>query len=168
MGLGMGWVAINMSLNPAVQKVTLIERDPEVIDLFGRSGALDGLPAEVTDKLHIVQSDALEWRPDEPVDFLYADIWQRLEEPRTLDDVRRMQANMEAGLVYFWGQELAIHALAQKNAVAREGREWREAVCRCISETIALPLLFPEDFDYPAMIAQIARQRQERRSGNAA
>jgi hypothetical protein len=168
MGLGMGWVAINMAINPAVQKVIVIERDPEVIDLFGRSRALDGLPDEVTDKLRIVKADALEWRPDEPVDFLYADIWQSLEEPQTLDDVRRMQTNVQAGSVYFWGQELAIHALASKNAGILEGQEWTEAAWRCVSKAISLPLLFPDDFDYPEMIAQVARQRRERRLSNVA
>lgn len=168
MGLGMGWVAINMALNPAVHRVTVIERDPEVIDLFGRSGALDGLPAEVTDRLRVVEADALEWRPEESVDFLYADIWQRLEEPRTLDDVRRMQANVGAGRVYFWGQELALHAQAQENAAAREGQGWNEGVWCRVSEAIAVPLLFPDDLDYPAMIAQVARLRRERKiPGNA-
>ncbi|WP_049818875.1 O-methyltransferase [Geotalea uraniireducens] len=91
MGLGMGWVAINMALSPAVSKVTVIERDPEVIELFGLSRALHGLAAEIAGKIRIIRADALEWQPDEAVDFLYADIWRCLEEPQTLDDVRCMQ-----------------------------------------------------------------------------
>ncbi len=163
MGLGMGWVAINMALNPAVHKVTVIERDPEVIDLFGHSGALDGLRDDVMDKLRIVKADALEWRPDEAVDFLYADIWQRLEEPQTLDDVRRMQANVGAGQVYFWGQELAIHSLAALSAEMCCEEKWGEAVLQCVAGTTGLPLLLPDDFDYAGMIAEVARLRRDRR-----
>lgn len=163
MGLGMGWVAVNIALNPKVERVTVIERDPEVIELFGESRALDGLPAEVVDKIRIVPADALEWRPDEAVDFLYADIWRCLEEPQTLGDVRRMQANVRAGVIYFWGQELAIHTLAAKRPEAcADSSEWAEAVRHCVTDTINLPLLLPDDFDYPGTIAEVVRLRHER------
>jgi hypothetical protein len=141
MGLGMGWAAVNIALNPAVTRVTVIERDPEVIDLFERSGVLQGLPDDVSARIRIVPADALEWRPDAPVDFLYADIWRTLEEPQTLDDVRRMQANVGAAAIYFWGQELFIHTLGDR---------------------IDLPLLVPPGLDYPALIARIVAQRRQR------
>jgi hypothetical protein len=163
MGLGMGWVAVNMALNPKVKRVTVIERDPEVIELFRYSRALDGLTGAITNKINIVLADALEWLPDEPVDFLYADIWRCLEEPQTLDEVRRMQANVQADLIYYWGQELTIHALADKGCA--DAVEWQEAVRRCVTDTIGLPLLLPEDFDYPEMIATVVRQRRERWPG---
>lgn len=162
MGLGMGWVAINIALNPAVRRVTVIERDPEVISLFEQSMALDGLPEDASGKIRIVLADALEWLSDEPVDFLYADIWRTLEEPQTLDDVSRMQANVNADQVYFWGQELFIHSLAEKNPMCCD---WGDAVKRCVTERIALPLFLPEDFDYPDMIATVVRQRRERWPG---
>lgn len=165
MGLGMGWVAINMALNPAVELVTIIERDPEVIELFGQSGALHGLADNVTAKIRIIRADALEWRPGEKVDFLYADIWRCLEEPQTVDNVRRMQANIGAEVIYFWGQELAIHSLAERKPAACAEGEWAAEVRRCVTDVIALPLLLPDDFDYPAMIADVVRLRQQRRPG---
>lgn len=160
MGLGMGWVAVNMALNPGVKRVSVIESDPEVIALFNQSGALDGLPAPITEKIRIILADALEWQPDEPVDFLYADIWRCLEEPQTLDDVRRMQANVKASTIYFWGQELTIHTLAGEKC--SDSSTWDVAVKRCVAEKIALPLLLPEEVDYPQMIATVVRQRRER------
>lgn len=164
MGLGMGWVAVNIAINPAVRKVTVVERDPEVIDLFAQSGVLAGLSAEIADKIRIVRADALEWVPEEAVDFLYADIWRCLEESQTLDDVRRMQANAGAGGIYFWGQELAIHTLAAKRPEGcADNREWAQVVRSCVSDTIRLPLLLPDDFDYPGMIAEVVRRRSERR-----
>lgn len=163
MGLGMGWVAINMALNPAVKRVSVIERDPEVIDLFGQSRALDGLASSIAKKIRIIQADALEWRPDETVDFLYADIWRCLDEPQTLDDVRRMQANVQAAAIYFWGQELVIHALAEKGVAAWSADpEWKEVLRHTVSEIINLPLLIPDDFDYGGMIKTVVRQQQER------
>jgi hypothetical protein len=162
MGLGMGWMAVNIALNTKVEKVTIIERDPEVIELFRLSGALDGVAADITAKIHIIQGDALAWLPDVPVDFLYADIWRSLEEPQTLHDVRCMQANVQADSIYFWGQELLIHALAAKETESCSPGEWQEAIRQCVVNTIALPLLLPEEFDYPGRIETIVRLRRAR------
>ena len=45
-----------------------------------------------------------------PEVFLYADIWLSLDEPQTLEQVCRMNKNLKAVAVYFWGQEVAIYA----------------------------------------------------------
>lgn len=165
MGLGMGWIAANIALNPAVQAVTVIERDPEVIDLFTQAQAFAGLPAEAIAKLHIVEADALHWQPDVPVDFLYADIWLHLEEPCAVDELRLMQANVQAGAIYFWGQELAISRLADGDPATLPAAVWSDAVRRIVDDNIALPLLLPEDFDYPALIAHIVKQRRQFQPG---
>lgn len=163
MGLGMGWVAVNIAFNPDVRRVTVIERDPEVIALFDHSRALQGLPAAMTDKIRIIKADALEWRPDDAVDFLYADIWRTIEEPQTLDDVRRMQANVAAKSIYFWGQELFIHALADRTPqTGADAPQWAESVRRCIDDRIALPLLSPASLDYPEFINDVVSQRRKR------
>ena len=147
MGLGMGWVAINAALNPRVDKVTVIERDPDVISLIEQSGVLRQAPAEAAGKIAIVQADALEWRAEEPVDFLYADIWLHIAEPGTVEQVRRMQANVGAETIYFWGQEMVIRDLAAPRPIAD-----RAILDQVIRERIDLPLLVPEEVDYPAMI----------------
>jgi len=161
MGLGMGWIALNLVQHPAVSHVTVIERDPEVIDLFSRSGATDGLPASVLAKLEFVEADALAWRPAQPVDFLYADIWLKIAEPSTLDDVRRMQANVQARQLYFWGQELVLHAQVQPLLAAGE-RLTMPVLQRCLVEKIALPLLVPEGLDYADYIERVVANRQAR------
>ena len=160
MGLGMGWAALNIACNARVRRVTVVERDPEVIDLFRHCGALRALPVEIAAKVRIVEADALAWRADEPVDFLHADIWRTLAEPDTVDHVRRMQANLGAACIYFWGQELFIDALAE--APGPDGARapgWAE---RCIAERIGLPLLSPPGLDYAAYIARVAAQRRAR------
>jgi hypothetical protein len=161
MGLGMGWIALNLVQHPAVSHVTVIERDPEVIDLFHRSGATDGLPATVLAKLEIVAADALVWRPAQPVDFLYADIWLKIAELSTLDHVRRMQANVQARQLYFWGQELVLYAQAQSLLAASE-RLTQPLLHRCIAEKIALPLLVPDGLDYADYIERVVANRRAR------
>jgi hypothetical protein len=161
MGLGMGWIAINAALNPVVDQVIVIERDPEVIDLFKYSGAVDKLPQAILDKLEIIEADALEWRPSRPVDFLYADIWLRLAEPQTLDDVRRMQENVGADTIYFWGQELSIYSGASQWIGAGE-RLSDGLIRRCIEEVIVLPLFVPPHVDYAALIDRVAQNRRAR------
>jgi hypothetical protein len=161
MGLGMGWIALNLAQHPAVSHVTVIERDPEVIDLFHRSGAIDGLPESILAKLEIVEADALVWRPAQPVDFLYADIWLKIAEPSTLDDVRRMQANIQARQIYFWGQELVLYAQAQP-LLAAGGQLTPPVLQRCIAEKIALPLLVPEGLDYAGYIERVVANRRAR------
>ena len=154
MGLGMGWIAINAALNRGVDKVTVVERDPDVIALIEQSGVLQRAPADAGRKIAIVQADALEWQATEPVDFLYADIWLHLAEPGTLEQVRRMQANVGAETIYFWGQEMVIRDLASPEAIAD-----RATLDRVIRQRIGLPLLAPEDLDYPAMIRRVLNMK---------
>ncbi|ABQ24958.1 GNAT family N-acetyltransferase [Geotalea uraniireducens] len=73
-------------------------------------------------------------------------------------------ANVGAGSIYFWGQELTIHTLAAKRPEGcADNCERAKAVRHCVADIIRLPLLLPDDFDYPGMIAEIVRLRRERR-----
>lgn len=166
MGLGMGWIAANCALNPRVTRVTVVERDAEVIRLVEASGALDSLPDGARRKLAFVAGDAMEWRPDpgDAVDFLYADIWLQLAERRALADVRRMQDHVRARQVYYWGQEIALHAAMVRLAGGAEGLAPVAAdIQRAIDEVIGLPLLVPPDGDYAGLIQAVIRHRRQRR-----
>jgi hypothetical protein len=159
MGLGMGWIAANIALNPRVSKVTIVELDSDVMELFALSGALESIPREARLKIEIVNANALEWRPRKaaPVDFLNADIWLHLAEKETLQQVRQMQANVQASEIYYWGQEIAIYQAAMTLLPA--GLPLTPgAVGRAISEVIKLPLLVPDD-DYSAMIEKVIDNR---------
>ncbi|MEM7223814.1 MAG: hypothetical protein AAF495_12585 [Pseudomonadota bacterium] len=156
MGLGMGWAALNIALRPEVTKVTVVERDPEIIELFQVSGARDGLADEVLEKLEIVEADALTWRSAVPVDVLFADIWRKFADRRTLDQVRAMQANLAAEQIYFWGQEEVILEQAYKRGITKIDDA---LVARCLVAWIELPLLVPQDRDYPAMLHAVSRRR---------
>jgi hypothetical protein len=157
MGLGMGWIAANMVLNVNVTKVTVVDLDPEVIDLFDLSGAFDSLPVSAQEKIEIVNADATQWKPKVPgsVDFLYADIWFGLAEPEALDQVRQMQKNIQAQIVYYWGQEIAIYSASEGELDAKE-------IEQVVQERIGLPLLVPNDLNYAEMIEKVIQNRIQR------
>jgi hypothetical protein len=167
MGLGMGWVAANIALQPTVERVTVVERDADVLELFGRCQVLEGLPASAARKVELVQADALQWQPKgAPVDFLYADIWLHLAEPQTLSDVQRMQANVRAEQVYFWGQELVLGAMATVHAEPGSPG-WAGAVEHAVHET-GLPLLAQAEVGYAELIARVLRMRSQHRPSASA
>lgn len=150
-GLGMGWVAAVSALRESVTAVTIVERDPDVIALHRELDLFARLPDGAGGKVRIVPGDALEWRPDGPVDLLMPDIWLPLVSDGRVDEVRRMQANVGATRIYFWGQELEIarHARAAGLPLDAAG----------VAQVIAgfgLPLVGPELPDYPDRIRAAA------------
>lgn len=164
MGLGMGWVAANIARLPAVERVTVVERDGDVLELFDRCGVLQGLGTDAAGKVRLVHADALEWQPDAEapaVDFLYADIWLRLAEPQALAQVQRMQSNVRAAQVYFWGQELVLGALARQIAQPGEPR-WAEAVGQALRQS-ELPLQAAGGAaEYAAFVGKVLQAWHER------
>jgi hypothetical protein len=164
MGLGMGWVAANVALHPNVTKVTVVEIDTDVIELFSHSGALDSLSDEARGRLDVVNADAMEWLPqaEHEVDLLLADIWLRQAEPQIIDQVRQMQANVQAKKIYFWGQEIAIHKAA-KTLLDEKAPLTTQVVRHAIDDVIGLPLLVPPDTDYAQLITQVMQNQIQRR-----
>lgn len=153
MGLGMGWVASETAMREEVTQVTIIERDPEVIALHQELDLFARLPGGAGDKMQIVNADAYEWMPDTPVDLLMPDIWLPLVGGHRVADVARMQDNVQAPLIYFWGQELEIARHA-----AAAGRKLDDAGVAQTVRDFDLPLLIPETPDYPGKIRAAAEQ----------
>jgi len=161
MGLGMGWVAINAAFNPAVEQVFVIEIDKEVIEIFRESGALADVPQMIQNKIVVVQADALQWKPGtEKIDFLYADIWKSLVEPQVIEDVSSMQNNIKAEKIYFWGQEL--YFFKQFHDSGTDEDKMNEEFLADAVNKIDLPILLPEDIDYPSMVIKAGKQRMKR------
>ncbi|PWC87836.1 hypothetical protein TSH100_09575 [Azospirillum sp. TSH100] len=151
MGMGMGWATVNAALRPEVTKVTLLELDPDVIEVNRRIGLFDQLPAEIVAKIDIVNGDALAYCGDEPADTLMTDIWLPINGDERMAQSRIMARNTRAARVYVWGQELAIARRAR--ALGLELTE--ETVARIVAE-FDLPLIGPERSDYPDLIARAA------------
>ncbi|MEJ2457716.1 MAG: hypothetical protein P8Y58_06020 [Novosphingobium sp.] len=151
MGIGMGWAAVNAALRPEVTRVTVVERDPDVLACHEALDVVGQLPADAASKVRIVQADALEWTPDEPVTTLLADIWLPLNGDERVEEVRRMRGNTGAEHVYFWGQEMVIARRARA-----QGRPLDATTVASIVEELDLPLLGPGLPQYPELIAKAA------------
>lgn len=151
MGMGMGWAAANTALQPAVTRVTVVERDPAVLAIIAELDIFGQLPPEAAAKIEIVEADALTYRAAAPVDLLMPDIWLPLVSDGRIEEVRAMAENCRPDRIYFWGQEMEIarHARAQGLVLDAAG----------VARTVAgfgLPLLIPDGVDYPALVAAAA------------
>jgi hypothetical protein len=71
-----------------------------------------------------------------------------------------MQDNVNARLIYFWGQELAVYNEMQKSPSPPALTS--QSVSHCIRHQIGLPLLIPETPDYAAMIHRVIENRGKR------
>jgi len=151
MGMGMGWAVANTALNPSVTHVTVVEYDPTILGIIRELGVLEQLPAEAQAKIQIVQGDAYDYRPDQPVDLLMPDIWLWLMNDTRLAEVGRMAANCQPKQIYFWGQEMEIARHARARGIPLD-----DAGVRQVIDGFGLPLLVPEGVDYPALIALAA------------
>lgn len=151
MGMGMGWCAAAAAVNKAVARVTVVELDQDVLDMIDTLGVFDQLPDDARAKIHIVKGSAYDYVPDRPVDLLMPDIWLPLMNDGRVEEVRAMQAHCRATRIYFWGQEMEI---------ARHARLWGLTLdADGVAATVArfdLPLLIPDDVDYPTLIKAAA------------
>lgn len=82
-GLGLGCVVRGLLANPAVEHVTCIEIDPNIIAMVGPE--FQGNP-----RVEIICADALLWEPpqDNMWDFAWHDIWTDGDEPLQLLHMR--------------------------------------------------------------------------------
>ncbi|MEA3050330.1 MAG: hypothetical protein QOG84_2166 [Sphingomonadales bacterium] len=153
LGLGLGWAAAATACVPAVTRVTVVERDPEVIALHQALNVFSQLEPEAKAKLNIVQDDAFDYRPSQPVDLMIPDIWQPLVGGDRVAEVRQMQSNVHAGAVYFWGQELEIarHAAAAGHPCDDEG-------VAATAAAFGLPLVGPGTPGYAGKVAAAAER----------
>lgn len=152
-GLGLGWAAAAAAALDAVEAVTVVEADADVVALHRELDLFAQLPPEARAKLRIVEGDAFAYRPEAPVDLLMPDIWLPLVGDGRVDEVRRMQHNAGAAHIYFWGQELEI----ARHAVAA-GRSLDEAGIAATVRDWDLPLVGPGTADYAPRLAAAARR----------
>lgn len=157
-GMGLGWAAAATAMNPDVTRVTVVEQDRDVLDMHDALDIFAQLPDAARAKIGVEQGDAYAWTPDAPVDLLMPDIWLPLMNDGRVDEVRRMQDNVQADAIYFWGQEMEIarHAVAAGRALDADG----------IAATVAdwrLPLFGPEIDGYAGTVEAVARQHMHGR-----
>ncbi len=122
-GMGMGWSAAVTALRPEVTAVTVVERDEDVLALHERLAIFAQLPETARAKIRVEHGDAFRWTPTHAVDMLMPDIWLPLVSDGRVAEVVRMQANVQAAQIYFWGQEMEIarHAIAAGRTLDDQG-----------------------------------------------
>ena len=83
----MGWMAANVAMNLLVTKVTVLELDSDVVELFEQSGRLESLSESAQRKITIINANSMAWRPAATgvVNFLYADIWFKLSDTSSIE-----------------------------------------------------------------------------------
>jgi ribosomal protein S18 acetylase RimI-like enzyme len=148
MGAGMGIALFNLLSKPDVTRVTLIERDPQVIELLRQSTDFETWPG--IGKLRIVITDALAYLPDLPVDHLYVDIWATPGEQRSIPDMQRIQANVCASQLGWWGQELLfLDRLDGEIPTVENYSDW--------ADELGLPLIEQGNPAYTVAVEQVSK-----------
>ncbi|WP_420137972.1 class I SAM-dependent methyltransferase [Sphingomonas sp.] len=152
-GMGLGWAAAATAAQSAVERVTVVEKDPVVLSMIEELDIFAQLPENMRAKVHVEQGDAYEWQPQCEVDLLMPDIWLPLISEDRVEEVRHMQQRVRATSIYFWGQEMEIarHAVFAGRCLDETG----------IRETIAdwaLPIIGPDAPDYASKVDASARR----------
>ncbi len=144
MGLGMGLLLYNVLLNNDVEKVTVIENDPDIIELFYQITSATTWPN--WEKVSIIVADALSWIPSEPVDYLAVDIWSALGDINLRFDGQKIQQNVQAKQVALWGQELDFitYCVEQGYSPPCTLSQYHEYI-----EAIGIPLIEADNPKYP-------------------
>jgi hypothetical protein len=104
MGAGMGVALFNLLAKPDVRQVTLVEREPLVLDILEQGAGMSTWPG--SEKLHVALEDAIAFSPDQPVNLLYVDIWPTIGEAQNVEEMQAIQKRVKAASVGWWGQEI--------------------------------------------------------------
>lgn len=106
-GLGLGYYAFHCLLRNEVENVTVVERSPEVIEVFRRH-LLPFFPRQ--DALRIIQADAFDYAghvmPREGYDTVFTDLWHDVADGIPL--YRRMKALESPGPRYLYWIEKTL------------------------------------------------------------
>jgi hypothetical protein len=151
-GLGMGLALYNALLRPAVRRVTVLEHDPEVIALFD---AIRGPDWPAADRFAIEAVDARAWRSAAPIDYLYADIWDKIGAAEAAADTRTMCRNLRAKSAGYWGMEANFVSFLARNGckppVTRpQFRAW--------ARTLGVPIAVYDNRAWLSRIPDVATQ----------
>jgi hypothetical protein len=150
MGAGMGVVAFNLLARADVRRLTLVEREPNVLDLLERAAGMSAWPG--IEKLNLVRMDAFEYSPGSPVDHLYVDIWPTVGEPQAAEETQAIQRRVKASSVGWWGQEIRF-----LEWLKRRGEKPSLKTYDAWAAELDLPLIERGNPAYIAAVEQVAR-----------
>ena len=110
-GLGIGYYCYMALRNPQVEKLTVIEKAPEVISLFNKY-LLPQFPK--TKNLEIIQGDAFDYFKEDYLkefDYIYVDIWQNNQDGLPLIEKLLQQAHPKDENLDFWIEDSCMETL---------------------------------------------------------
>lgn len=142
-GLGLGVVLRQLARNQKVRSVTVLEVNPEVIELV--SPHVGG---------HIIEADAFTWRPPEGkrFDWAWHDIWPDITPKNSADMVKLYQHHHPwAERQMFWSWPHIIMHIHCDIERATRGKKWeRRALLIKLLEGLEdwTPRLWPDGRDY--------------------
>ena len=107
LGLGMGYVPFMMALKLEVKSITIIEKDPDIIELFN---SLIYPSFKNKEKIKIVQGDAINYvNKNNQFDYIFADLWHSPEDGLSLFvQLKRINRNIDCWL------EVSMYALLRR------------------------------------------------------
>ena len=151
MGAGLGLALYNILPKAEVTRVTLVEREPQVIDLLRQATDMDQWVG--IEKLNIKIMDAFDYCPSDKVNHLYIDIWPMTGDPQALSDVQRVQKQVKADAVSWWTQEIAFLRWLEHKEYGHQPslehyREW--------AREVDLPLIEQDHAAYMACVSLVA------------
>jgi len=103
-GLGMGYFALKCAAKDNVTRVTVYERNQDVIDYFTEHFA----DREGYEKIVIVKGDARETLRERRHDFVYVDTYATMLPDEIVDDIALYGAENEINEYWFWGLERVV------------------------------------------------------------
>jgi hypothetical protein len=122
-GLGLGLVTEALLAIQSVTRVTVIEREPDVIALVGPT-----LRERWGDRLEIVQADALTWRPPRGVRYsvVWHDIWLHIcaDNQASMTTLKRRYAR-RADWQRCWREESVRKVNREDRKAARQMAFWK-------------------------------------------
>lgn len=150
-GLGLGVMAYAVAARRSVERVLVVERDRELVEMFRAMSDFDHWPQR--NKIAIVIDDARDFTcPD--ADVLYVDIWPRYRMAEMIPDMQVIHAHCPAPRCGYWGQELDMVAWAEARGVS--AADFDLAAVRDFSSAHRLPLIGPEIPGYDRLCRQAA------------
>lgn len=151
-GLGLGVMAYAVAARRSVDKVVVIERDPEVTELFHAHSGFAQWPQR--EKIEIVIDDARNYACKD-LDFLYADIWPRYRMAETIPDMQAIHKNCPAPACGYWGQELDMIDWAAAQGTPVEAFSMDDV--HAFAEAHGLPLIGDEIDGYAELCRRAAQ-----------
>ena len=105
-GLGMGWVAWKCALKDSVDRVIVIEKDRDLIEVFPTMINNNDIPFTIheADIFDVTLNDL----GVNQVDFMFIDIWPSFGMESIPHETKTIWENIPAKEVNYWGQEIDI------------------------------------------------------------